>query len=118
MRNVGKVEKFRVLNLIVEAIFSKSSKVLHPPGVEEPIITQFNENKKLWYVDHGGVRYIEQNPKTSSAYAKRSRPPEDGGTNARIVQIYRSGTYLGCVEDGEVFMKTIYANAYGGAARW
>jgi hypothetical protein len=112
MRNVGKLEEFPILQAIVESIFAKTAVVIKRSDIKEPIRTRFNNRKDLWYVDHQGVRYVEQNPKTNSGYALRSRPPEEGGTNAKIVQVYQGGEYLGCIEDGEVFMKSKTYNAY------
>ena len=116
MRNfkrAGRVEKFPELEAIADAIFTKKMHFQLPDGTR--LRTKLFKGA-LFAVDYNGVRYVEQNPKTSSAYAQRAREQ-----SARIFWVIRThrkvvdaaGTeqyvecseqWLGYVENGEVFL--------------
>ena len=107
MRDVGPLSEFPELSEIVGAIFNRqflqvrlSNGQIIKAGAFQP--------KNLWYVDHAGMRYVEQNPNSKSEYADRARE----GT--RIVWVIRKSDsqYLGRVEGDRVFMKAEAANAW------
>lgn len=111
MKNLGSVGKFPELSKIYHAIaFGKVGDTVFPPnppalGLK---VDQFH-GKKLNYVDWKGVRYVQQNPNTQSAYAARARQ------GSRIVWVIRlrDGAYMGCIENGEVFLKGEYLSTQG-----
>jgi hypothetical protein len=112
-KNAGRVEKFPELCAIADAIFTKKMHFQLPDGTR--LRTKLFKGT-LFAVDYNGVRYVEQNPKTSSAYALRVR---DHG--ARIFWVIRTHKkcidaagseqyvpcteeWLGYVEDGGVYL--------------
>jgi hypothetical protein len=106
MQRVGTLDQFEELKLIINAILS------HEQGLQIPQIAaldpsnllpavNFFRGKGLYYLDFMGIRYVEQNPNTQSAYASRAR---EGSQIVWIIRL-RDDRYLGRVEDGEVFMK-------------
>ncbi len=106
-RNMGSVSHFPELQAICGAIFSKTMHFSLPNG--KRLRTKLFK-RMLFAVEHEGIRYVEQNPKTTSAYAARAR---DG---ARIIWVIRTARkindqwvacndWLGRVEDGVVWMK-------------
>lgn len=114
MKKRGRVEQFPELCAIADAIFTKKMHFQLPDGTR--LRTRLFKGT-LFAVDYNGVRYVEQNPRTDSAYAQRVRDSQ-----ARILWVIRThqkvmdaaGTeqwvpcqdeWLGRVEDGEVFMK-------------
>lgn len=113
MNNVGRVEKFPELEAIADAIFSKKMHFSLPNGTR--LRTRLFKGT-LFAVDYNGLRYVEQNPRTSSAYAQRAR----GG--ARIIWVIKThqkavdasgkeyyvpcqNQWMGRVEDGLVYHK-------------
>lgn len=114
MKKHGRVENFPELCAIADAIFTKKMHFALPDGTR--LRTKLFKGT-LFAVDYNGVRYVEQNPETSSAYAQRVREQQ-----ARILWVIRThrkvqdaagaeqwvpcqDEWLGRVEDGEVFMK-------------
>jgi hypothetical protein len=106
-RNLGSVSKFPELAAICGAIFSKAMFFSLPDGTR--LRTKLFKGK-LFAVEHNGVRYVEQNPQTQSAYAQRAR------AGARIVWVIRVARqvgdhwvpvneWLGRIEDGFVWMR-------------
>jgi hypothetical protein len=112
-KRAGRVEQFPELCAIADAIFTKKTGFVLPDGTR--LRTKLFKGT-LYAVDHNGVRYVEQNPNTSSAYAQRVREEQ-----ARIFWVIRThqkivdaaGTeqfvpsteeWLGYVEDGGVFL--------------
>ena len=65
-----------------------------------PRLRQFTTSR-VRYIDHEGLRYIEQNPRSSSEYARRAR------NGAKIMWVIRTrdDRWLGYVEDGKVYLK-------------
>lgn len=98
-RNLGSVEKFSDLRHIYEAIVERKQMFVLSGGTS--LQTKRFKGGKLFAVDYNGIRYVEQNPATYSAYAKRA---QDG---AKIVWAIRlkGNQYLGYIEDGIVHMK-------------
>lgn len=109
----GRVENFPELCAIADAIFTKKRSFQLPDGTR--LRTKLFKGT-LYAVDHNGVRYVEQNPNTNSAYALRARD-----YSARIFWVIRThrrcadaaGTehyvpcveqWLGYVEDGRVYL--------------
>ena len=113
MRSLGKVDQFPILQAIYEGIFrgnqaNVGGMLISLPanagtGQGEILMVKRFRAKKLNYVDHQGVRYVEQNPASSSDYAKRARAGAQIVWSIRL----RDNQYLGYVEDGEVFMKDL-----------
>lgn len=107
MRNMGSVNQSRMASVIYDAVTTKS------PGhkLQEladrdsnyprslPFVSIF-KGKRLQFVDFRGVRFVEQNPNTQSAYASRARQ------GAVIVWMIRliDNVFLGCIEDGTVHL--------------
>jgi hypothetical protein len=98
-RNAGRVEQFGELKAIWEAIWSRASMVQLPDGTKATIKSY--KGGTLWAVEHKGLKYIQQNPNTRSAYADRAK----GGS--KIVWVIRQepNEYLGYIENGVVWMK-------------
>jgi hypothetical protein len=114
MKSRGRVEQFPELCAIADAIFTKKMHFVLPDGTR--LRTKLFKGK-LFAVDYNGVRYVEQNPETESAYALRVRTD-----NARILWVIRTHSkvvdaagqqqfvpcqdeWLGRIEDGMVYMK-------------
>lgn len=106
-QNMGSVSRFPELQSICGAIFSKATHFSLPNG--QRVKTKIFK-RELFAVEHEGVRYVEQNPQTTSAYAERAR------AGARIVWVIRTARkingqwvacneWLGRIEDGVVWMK-------------
>ena len=77
--------------------------------VQERLEVDWNQ-QPTFAVEHEGIRYVEQNPKTTSAYAARAR------AGARIIWVIRTARkindqwvacndWVGRIEDGVVWMK-------------
>lgn len=100
MQDVGHLNQFPELNAIVWTIFRRQYLPVQLPD-GNIIKAKCFSGKDLWYVDYEGSRYVEQNPKTGSSYAKKAQ------AGAKIVWVIRKGDgyYLGCVEGNRVFMK-------------
>ena len=111
-KNIGSVGKFPELNAISDAIFHKKNEFQLPDGT--PLTTKVFKNT-LYAVEHKGIRYIEQNPNTNSAYAQKAK----GG--AQIFWVIRMSRkvidaagveqyvpcaeeWLGYIEDGKVYL--------------
>jgi hypothetical protein len=107
MRDVGHLSEFPELNEIVGAIFKRQFLQVRLSNGQIVKASAF-QPKNLWYVDHAGLRYVEQNPSTGSEYARRAR------SGIRIVWIIRKSDsqYLGRVDDDRVFAKPEFANGY------
>jgi hypothetical protein len=111
MKRVGTLEQWPALAAIVAGIFEKKSNFKLPDGTT--LRTSVFKGT-LFAVDYRGLRYVEQNPETSTEYAERAR------RGARIVQVYRThrrvvdaagqeqlvpcSEYAGRVEGSDVFM--------------
>ena len=106
-RNLGSISQYPELQAICGAIFSKQMHFSIPNG--KHLRTKLFRGM-LFAVDHEGVRYVEQNPATSSPYAQRAR------AGAHIVWVIRTAhkiegqwvpcnEYRGYIEDGTVWMK-------------
>ena len=106
-RNRGSVSQFPVLQSICGAIFSRAMHFSLPTG--QRLRTKLFKST-LFAVEHEGLRYVEQNPKTQSAYAARARA---GGRIVWVIRIARKvegrwvacNEWLGRIEDGIVWMK-------------
>lgn len=103
MQHVGSLTTYHGLNQIAQAIFRRNKGETLTNLDEQPKVQCF-PNKKLYYVDHAGVRYVEQNPNTRSEYAARAKK------GAKIIWVIRlrDNQYLGRIEDGEVFARSLY----------
>lgn len=108
MKNLGSVGKFPDLSAIFHAVAFGHEGLLitlqkSDPSKPDPHRTKIQRftNKRLNYIDWNGVRYVQQNPNTNSAYAARARQ------GSRIVWVIRlrDNAYMGYVENGEAFMK-------------
>lgn len=113
MKRIGRLEQFPDLAAIVDAIMSKKMHFSLPNG--ERLRTRIFKDT-LFAVDHNGLRYVEQNPKTSSEPARRAR---EGARIVWIIRTHRKVTdatgkeyfvscaneWLGRVEDGIVYKK-------------
>ena len=106
-RNMGSVSQYPTLQAICGAIFSKAMHFSLPNGAR--LRTKLFK-RKLFAVEHEGLRYIEQNLKTTSAYAARAR------AGARIIWVIRiarkiddqwvaCNDWVGRIEDGLVWMR-------------
>lgn len=113
MKSIGRLERFPELEAIADAIFSHKMHFSLPNGTR--LRTKLFKGV-LFAVDYNGVRYVEQNPKTSSAYASRARHGArilwvikthqkaiDAGGKEYFVSCHNE--WLGRVEDGVVYMK-------------
>lgn len=104
---VGLLGDFVELQVICGAIFSKEKVFSLPDGTR--LKTKIFKNSLL-AVEHKGLRYVEQNPNTQSAYAARAR---GGSQIVWIIRVVRKvdghwiecNEWLGRVEDGSVWMK-------------
>lgn len=101
MQDIGPVTKFQELARIYHGVteMEEGQFVQLPSGLTAQV-KKFR-SKDLRYIDWKGIRYVEQNPNTRSAYAARARQ------GAKIVWCIRlrDNQYLGRVEEGQVFMK-------------
>lgn len=111
-KRVGRVESFPELCAIADAIFTKKQSFELPNGTR--LRTKLFKGT-LYAVDYNGVRYVEQNPRTNSAYALRAR---NGARIFWVIRTHRkvidaagveqfvpcSEEWLGYVEDGGVFL--------------
>ena len=106
-RNQGPVGNYPLLQAICGAIFSKVMFFSLPDGTR--LRTKLFKGE-LFAVEHDGLRYVEQNPRTRSAYAERAR------AGARIIWVIRItrkvgdkwipvNEWLGRIEDGIVWRK-------------
>ncbi len=106
-RNLGSVSQFPTLQAICGAIFSKTMHFSLPSG--QRLRTKLFK-RSLFAVEHEGIRYVEQNTKTQSAYARRAR---DGARIVWAIRVARKvdnqwvacNDWLGRIEDGVVWMK-------------
>ena len=98
-RNLGEVVQFNELAAIYESIVKHMPQRRLPNG--DFYITKKFKGGTLYAVDYKGIRYVEQNQNTPSAYAERARQ------GAKIVWVIRKADneYLGYIEDGVVWMK-------------
>ena len=111
--NAGGVEKFSELCAIADAIFTKKKSFQLPDGSR--LRTKLFKGV-LYAVDHNGIRYVEQNPETNSAYALRVK--EHGARIFWVIRTHRKVVdargieqfvpcveeWLGYVEDGKVYL--------------
>lgn len=99
-RNLGNVSKFPEIAAIYGAILGRLMHFVLPDGQRIRTKTM-GAPERLVAVDHQGLRYIEQNTKTKSEYAKRVR------AGARIVWVIRKrdDAWLGYICDGNVWMR-------------
>lgn len=106
-RNLGSVSQYPDLQAIAGAIFSRAMYFSLPDGTR--LRTKLFK-ASLFAVEHDGLRYIEQNPNTRSAYADRAK---SGARIAWVIRIYKRvdnnwtpcNEWLGRVEDGIVWRK-------------
>jgi hypothetical protein len=107
MRDVGPLSEFPELSEIVGAIFNRQFLQVRLSNGQIIKASSF-QPKNLWYVDHNGMRYVEQNPNSKSEYADRAR------SGARIIWVIRKSDnqYLGRVDGDRVFAKPEFANGY------
>lgn len=106
-RNLGSVSQFGTLQAICGAIFSRTTYFSLPDSTR--LRTKLFK-RSLFAVEHEGMRYVEQNPKTQSAYAARAR---DGARIVWVIRIARKidnqwvtcNDWVGRIEDGVVWMK-------------
>ena len=98
-QDLGSVNQYPELSLIHNAIFQRIHAFVL--SGERTVYTKRFKGGTLYAVDLDGLRYVEQNPNTRSAYADRAR------SGARILWIIRKsdGEYLGYVEAGTVYKK-------------
>jgi hypothetical protein len=99
-RNLGNVSRFPEIAAIYGAILGRLMHFMLPDG--RRIRTKImGAPERLVVVDHQGLRYVEQNLRTKSEYAKRARE------GARIVWVIRGrdNAWLGRIEDGNVWMR-------------
>lgn len=104
MRNIGHVSQYHTLEAIYRAVTQNAASVCideHSGSSVTIVPVRHFHAKRLNYLDDQGIRYVQQNPHTSSAYAKRAQ------AGAQIIWIIRlsDNTYLGRIEDGQVYMK-------------
>lgn len=99
MNNLGNVSQFPELTQIYQAVVNHQSDWTFNGKKQN---TQIFKNKNLYYIDHNGVRYVEQNKNSNSAYAQRVR------TGAKIIWVIRlsDNCYLGRIENNVVYHKT------------
>jgi len=101
MQEIGPVTKFRELAQIYHGVteMEEGQFVQLPSGLSAQV-KKFR-SKNLRYIDWRGIRYVEQNPNSRSAYAARARQ------GAKIVWCIRlrDNQYLGRIEQDQVFMK-------------
>ena len=97
MQAVGNISQFPELRQIYQAICNRQ-KYWAFDGKKHQV--GWFRNKNLYYVDHNGKRYVEQNPASSSVYAKRAQE------GVKIVWVIRleDNKYLGRIEKGVVYM--------------
>lgn len=95
----GPIRQFPELNAIYCAIIYRADVVAFEDKSQHPV-RKF-KGGTLYAVDYKGIRYVEQNQNTSSAYAKRAT------AGAKIIWVIRlrDNEYLGYIEDGIVHMK-------------
>ena len=106
-QNVGSIDKYPLLQAIGGAIFSKTMFFSLPNGTR--LRTKLFKGK-LFAVEYEGIRYVEQNTHTQSAYAARAR---EGARIVWIIRILRRdhvnwvpcNEWLGRIEDGIVWKK-------------
>jgi len=101
MQDIGPVTKYRELAAIYHGVTKmvEGQLVQLPSGLSAQI-KKFH-SKDLRYIDWRGIRYVEQNPNSRSAYAARARQ------GAKIVWCIRlrDNQYLGRIEQGQVYMR-------------
>lgn len=106
-RNEGSLSKYPELQAICGAIFSRAMYFSLPNGGR--LRTRLFKGQ-LFAVEHEGLRYVEQNPDTSSAYAARAR---EGVRIVWVIRVARkvNGQWVKCnewvgrIEDGIVWRK-------------
>jgi hypothetical protein len=113
-RNVGSVGQFPELQAICGAIFSRVMFFSLPDGTR--LRTKLFKGT-LFAVEHEGLRYVEQNPRTQSAYAKRARAGArilwviriarqiGDGSQERPLSWVSCNEWLGRIEDGLIWRK-------------
>lgn len=97
---IGSLEKWPVIARIVEGIFNRKQLYVQvPTATKVAAIKGFGPVGRIRAVDFDGKRYLEQNPRTTSAYATRARK----GVQIVWVIDQASGEYLGRIESGRVY---------------
>ncbi len=106
-RNMGSVSQFGTLQAICGAIAQRTIHFSLPGG--QRLRTRIFK-RSLFAVEHEGIRYVEQNPKTQSVYAARARA---GASIVWVIRVARKmddqwvacNEWIGRIEDGVVWMK-------------
>jgi len=112
MKLLGPITKFAELHRIYQAVCHGKEgdgvELVHPKLGASVMFVQRFALKDLLYLDFNGLRYVQQNPKTSSEYAARARQ------GAKIMWIIRlsDNQYLGVVDNGQVYQKEASTSAY------
>jgi len=88
------------LRTIFKAVTTGSVGDQYPELEGMPRLAMFTASR-VRYLDHDGVRYIEQNPNSNSQYGRRAR----AGAKIMWVIRLRDNAWLGYVEDGKVYTK-------------
>lgn len=97
---LGDTSKFPLVHAINSAIIYKEAHVVLPSGGKVRM-KLMGQPRKLYAVDHEGLRYVEQNLSSNSQFALRAR------RGAKIVWVIRlkDNQYVGYIEDGQIFKK-------------
>ena len=97
---LGDTSKFPLLHAIYEAIVHKEAQAVLPSGAKVRV-KLMGHPRKLYAIDHEGIRYVEQNLNTNSQFALRAR------RGAKIVWVIRlrDNQYTGYIETGIVYRK-------------
>ena len=99
MQDIGPLSSSRQLSAIIDLLWlSVERKCALTVGRIE---TARFRAKNLWHVDHQGLRYIQQNPRSNSVYAKRA---QDGAKIVWVIRL-RDNQYIGCVDEGRIWRK-------------
>lgn len=114
MKKIGDLEQYPGLSIIANAIFSGTRTFRLPDGQLHEL--KFFKGGKILGFDYRGRRYIEQNPDTSTDYARRVR--NEGAQILWIIRTHRKFVdaqgrvrlvptrdrdWVGRVDNGEVF---------------
>lgn len=97
---LGDTSKFPLIHAINSAIIHKEAHVVLPSGAKVRMKVM-GHPRKLYAIDHEGIRYVEQNQATNSQFALRAR------RGAKIVWVIRlkDNQYVGFIEDGVAYKK-------------
>ena len=104
MKKIGTIKDYPQLKRIYEAIFQNTK--------SQFTIKNFKEGLKA--IDHGGLRYVQQNPNTGSKFAAQAR------NGSKIIWVIRThnkitdaagrkflvpcnNQYVGRIQDGDVY---------------